>query len=129
MERRLFRVGCGKYQFMVVAEDEKQAVDIVGTRENLAFMPLKVLEEISKVDGYNVLLVTDEELAEAEQPEEIEGTLAPEQLETMTKAELIKLATDMELEVNDKMTKAELIEKITAEKIIVDKENIINPEE
>lgn len=69
-QRRLFRVGCGKYQFMVVAEDEKQALDIVATRENMAFMPLTVLEELSKIDGYNVLLVSDEELKEAEQEEE-----------------------------------------------------------
>lgn len=69
-QRRLFRVGCGKYQFMVVAEDEKQAVAIVATRENMAFMPLTVLEELNKIDGYNVLLVTDEELKEAEEEEE-----------------------------------------------------------
>lgn len=69
-QRRLFRVGCGKYQFMAVAEDEKQAVDIVATRENMAFMPLTVLEELTKIDGYNVLLVSDEELKEAEQEDE-----------------------------------------------------------
>ena len=40
-QRRLFRVGCGKYQFMVVAEDEKQAIDIVATRENMAFRGAK----------------------------------------------------------------------------------------
>jgi hypothetical protein len=55
---------------MVVAEDEKQAVDIVATRENMTFMPLTVLEELTKIDGYNVLLVTDEELKEAEKEEE-----------------------------------------------------------
>ena len=69
-QRRLFRVGFGKYQFMVVAEDEKQAVDIVATRENMTFMPLTVLEELTKIDGYNVLLVTDDELKEAEKEEE-----------------------------------------------------------
>ena len=127
-QRRLFKAGFGRYVFNVVAEDEQQAISIIQSRENMAAFPVEVIEEISKVDGYNVLLVTDEELAEAEE-EEIETTLSSEQLELMKKDELIKLATDMELETNDKMTKADLIEKITAEKVIVEKEKIINPKE
>lgn len=129
MERRLFKVGYGKYEFMVVAEDERQAVDIVATREKLSYMPLEVKEEITKIDGYNVLLVTDEELAEAEeQPVEddvIEGTLMPEGLEEMKKDELVRMATEMEIEINDKMTKKDIIELISKEKILVNKSDIV----
>lgn len=131
-QRKLFKVGYGKYEFYVVAEDDKQAINKVIARENnVAFLPLEVKEEITKIDGYNILLVTDEELAEAdkEDEKEIESHLDAKQLDKMKKEELIKLAADMEIETNEDMTKKEIIDLITKEKIVVNEENIVKPEE
>lgn len=56
-----------------------------------------------------------------------EGVLDPDQLKTMTVAQLKQLAEDMGLDTAACKKKAELIERITAESVIIEKEE--QPEE
>lgn len=70
-----------------------------------------VIETTSKIIGKAWKLVTDEEKEVVEKKEE-EYVEEEINLEEMTKAELVELAKEHEIEVNEKDTKAVLIETI-----------------
>lgn len=53
MALKLYYGGFGDYRVFAVAENEQEAIDVVGKKINAPFLPVTV-EEISEVDGYSV---------------------------------------------------------------------------
>ena len=73
---KLFKVGYGQYEFYVVATTGEEAVQKIGERERIGYLPLKVMDEITEVDGYKVVL------QKAEKKEEPKQEIAEEKKET-----------------------------------------------
>ena len=55
---KLYYGGFGDYRVFAVAENEQEAIDVIGKKINAPFLPVTV-EEISEVDGYSVVVGMD----------------------------------------------------------------------
>ena len=55
---KLYYGGFGDYRVFAVAENEQEAIDVIGKKINAPFLPVAV-EEISEVDGYSVVVGMD----------------------------------------------------------------------
>lgn len=58
MALKLYYGGFGDYRVFAVAENEQEAIDVIGKKINAPFLPVTV-EEISEVDGYSVVIGMD----------------------------------------------------------------------
>lgn len=73
MAMKLYYGGFGDYRVFAVAENEQEAIDVIGKKINAPFLPVTV-EEISEVDGYSVVVGVANK---ADVPAETEETSEP----------------------------------------------------
>ena len=73
MAMKLYYGGFGDYRVFAVAENEQEAIDVIGKKINAPFLPVTV-EEISEVDGYSVVVGVANK---AETPAETKETAEP----------------------------------------------------
>lgn len=73
MALKLYYGGFGDYRVFAVAENEQEAIDVIGKKINAPFLPVTV-EEISEVDGYSVCVGVESAENSAEIPAETEET-------------------------------------------------------
>ena len=70
---KLYYGGFGDYRVFAVAENEQEAIDVIGKKINAPFLPVTV-EEISVVDGYSVVVGVESAKNSVETPAETEET-------------------------------------------------------
>jgi ribosomal protein S4 len=70
---KLYYGGFGDYRVFAVAENEQEAIDVIGKKINAPFLPVTV-EEISEVDGYSVCVGVESAKNSVETPAEAEKT-------------------------------------------------------
>jgi ribosomal protein S4 len=70
---KLYYGGFGDYRVFAVAENEQEAIDVIGKKINAPFLPVTV-EEISEVDGYSVCVGVESAENRVETPAETEET-------------------------------------------------------
>ena len=74
MALKLFKAGYAELQHLVVAESLSDAVNIVGNNYNINYLPL-VAEQIDNIDGYNIVALTEDEMAEIKEALEIKDKI------------------------------------------------------
>jgi len=86
---KLFKVGYGQYEFYVVAATGEEAVQKIGERERIGYLPLKVMDEITEVDGYKVVLQKAEKKEEPKiEPKEEEAVEEKKETKKGTKTKV-----------------------------------------
>lgn len=73
---KLYYGGFGDYRVFAVAENEQEAIDVIGKKINAPFLPVTV-EEISVVDGYSVVVGAGTPENSVETPAETEESAEP----------------------------------------------------
>ena len=73
---KLYYGGFGDYRVFAVAENEQEAIDVIGKKINAPFLPVTV-EEISEVDGYSVCVGVESAKNSAKIPAETEESAEP----------------------------------------------------
>jgi ribosomal protein S4 len=73
---KLYYGGFGDYRVFAVAENEQEAIDVIGKKINAPFLPVTV-EEISEVDGYSVCVGVESAKNSVETPAETEEAADP----------------------------------------------------
>ena len=76
MAIKLYYGGFGDYRVFAVAENEQEAIDVIGKKINAPFLPVTV-EEISEVDGYSVCVGVGTPENSVEIPIETEESAEP----------------------------------------------------